>query len=99
MALSYTGAGTRTACWEERPQVCGEIRPAVAEVRRRTPLAGLHGTPGGRCSGPSSMGPRQALLLLLLLLPSPPHLRTCPPYPPLTPKVRGGNFVRYMPKK
>ena len=58
MALSFTGAETRTACWEERPQVCDEIRLALAEVRRRTPLTGLRGTPGGRCSGPSSMGPR-----------------------------------------
>ena len=47
MALSYTGAETRMACREERPQVCDEIRLALAEVRRRTPLAGLCGTPGG----------------------------------------------------
>ena len=52
MALPFTGAETRTACWEERPQVCDEIRLALAEVRRRTPLTGLRGTAGGRCSGP-----------------------------------------------
>ena len=68
MALSYNGAETRTACREERPQVCDEIRLALAEVRRRTPLAGLRGTPRGRRQGPSSVEPRQALLLLLLLL-------------------------------
>ena len=72
VALSYTGSGTRTACREERPQVCGKIFLALAKARRRTPLAGLHGTPGGRCSGPSSMEPRQALLLLLP--PTPPYL-------------------------
>ena len=48
--------------------MCGEIRLVVAEVRRRNPLAGLRGTSGGRCSGLSSMGPQQALLLLLFLL-------------------------------
>ena len=62
MALSFTGAETRTPCWEERPQVCDEIRAevrlALAEVRRRTPLTGLRGIPGGQCSVPSSMGPR-----------------------------------------
>ena len=66
VALSYTDAETQTACWEERSQVCGEIRLALAEVRRRTPSAGLRGTPGGRRQCPSSVGPRQALLLLLL---------------------------------
>ena len=45
MALPFAGAQTRMACWEERPQVCGEIRLALAEVRRRSPLAGLRGTP------------------------------------------------------
>ena len=68
MALPLTDAETQKAFWEERSQVCGEIRLALAEVRRRTPLAGLRGTPGGRRQGPSSVGPRQALLLLLLLL-------------------------------
>ena len=67
MVLPVAGAETRTACWEERSQVCGEIRLALEEVRRRTPVAGLHGTPGGRRQGPSSVGPQQALLLLLLL--------------------------------
>ena len=62
MALSFSGAETRTACWEERPQVCNEIRLALTAVRWRTPLTGLRGTPRGRCSGPSSIGPRQALL-------------------------------------
>ena len=57
MALSYTSTGTWTVCREECPQVCDEIRLALAEVRRRTPVAGLRGTPGGRCSGPTSMGP------------------------------------------
>ena len=72
VALSYTGAVTQTACWEERSQVCDEIRLGLAEVRRRTPSAGLRGTPGGRRQGPSSVGPWQALLLLLLLLHSTP---------------------------
>ena len=58
VALSFPGAETRMACWEERPQVCGEIRLALAEVRRRIALAGLRGTPGGRRPSPSSMGPR-----------------------------------------
>ena len=81
VALSYTDAVTQTACWEERPQVCDEIRLALAEARRRTPSAGLRGTPGGRRQGPSSVGPRQVLLLLLLLLPTclPTDLPTCPP--------------------
>ena len=39
VALSYTGAVTQTACWEERSQVCDEIRLTLAEVRRRTPSA------------------------------------------------------------
>ena len=68
VVLSYTDAVTQTACWEERSQVCDEIRLALAEVRRRTPSAGLCGTLGGRRQGPSSVGQRQALLLLLLLL-------------------------------
>ena len=58
VVLSFTGSETWTACWEERPQVCDEIRLALAEVRRGTTLAGLRGTPGGCCSGPSCMGPR-----------------------------------------
>ena len=44
--LSYTDAVTQTACYEERSQVCDEIRLALAEVRRRNPSAGLCGTPG-----------------------------------------------------
>ena len=39
VALSYTDVMTQTACWEERSQVCDEIRLALAEVRRRTPSA------------------------------------------------------------
>ena len=39
VALSYTDAVTQTACWEERSQVCDEIRRTLAEVRRRTPSA------------------------------------------------------------
>ena len=39
VALSYTGVVTQTACWEERSQVCDEIRITLAEVRRRTPSA------------------------------------------------------------
>ena len=39
VALSYTGVVTQTACWEERSQVCDEIRLTLAEVRRRTPSA------------------------------------------------------------
>ena len=61
VALSYIDALTQTACREERSQVCDEIRLALAEVRRRTPSAGLCGTPGGQRHGPSSVGPRQAL--------------------------------------
>ena len=37
--LSYTDAVTQTACWEERSQVCDEIRLTLAEVRRRNPSA------------------------------------------------------------
>ena len=48
VALSYTGVGTQTACWEERSQVCDEIRLTLAEVRRRTsssvPAWGPRGT-------------------------------------------------------
>ena len=32
VALSYTGVVTQTACWEERSQVCDEIRLTLAEV-------------------------------------------------------------------
>ena len=39
VALSYTDAVTQTACWEERSQVCDEIRLTLAEVRRRIPSA------------------------------------------------------------
>ena len=39
VALLFTGAVTQTACWEERSQVCNEIRLTLAEVRRRTPSA------------------------------------------------------------
>ena len=39
VALSYTDVVTQTACWEERSQVCDEIRLTLAEVRRRTPSA------------------------------------------------------------
>ena len=69
------------ACLEERPQVCGEIRLALAEVRWRTPLASMRGTPGGRRQGPSSMEPRQALLLHLLhrATLAPTHRATLPP--------------------
>ena len=82
------------ACWEERPQVCAEIRLALAMVRRRTPLAGVRGTPGGRRQGPSSVGPRQALLLLLLLLLPPSHPPSLPPtlppsLPPSLPPLSG----------
>ena len=68
VALSYTDVETQTACWEGRSEVCDEIRLALAEVRRRTPSAGLRGTPGGRRQGSPYVGPRQALFLLLLLL-------------------------------
>ena len=90
MELSYTGVETRMACWEAPSHVCGEICLALAEVRRRTPLAGLRGTPGERFSGPSSMGPRHALLLLLRppsppppfpSTPAPPHPYPCLPLP------------------
>ena len=39
VALSYTDALTQTAWWEERSQVCDQIRLTLAEVRRRTPSA------------------------------------------------------------
>ena len=39
VALLYADAVTQTACWEERSQVCNEIRLTLAEVRRRTPSA------------------------------------------------------------
>ena len=68
VALSYTGALTQTACWEGRSQVCDEIRLTLAEVRRRTPWMFLRGAPGGRRQGSPYVRPRQALLLLLLLL-------------------------------
>ena len=67
MALPLTDAETMTACWEERPEVCGEIRLALAEVTRRTPEARVHGNPRGRRQGPSSVGKQQMLVLLLLL--------------------------------
>ena len=47
VALSYTDVVTQTACWEERSQVCDEIRLALAEVRRRTPSAELAWGPRG----------------------------------------------------
>ena len=51
VALSYTDVVTQTACWEERSQVCDEIRLALAEVRRRTPSA-------EPASGPRGTTPR-----------------------------------------
>ena len=41
--------------------MCDEIHLALAEGRRRTPLAGLRGTPGGRRQGPWSVEPHQPL--------------------------------------
>ena len=64
----------------------GEICLALAEVRRRTPLAGLRGTPGGRHPCPSSMGPRRALLLFLLLV-LPHSLFKFVRHPPLPIKI------------
>ena len=46
LALPLTDAETRTACWEERSKVCGEIRLALAEVRRRLPWQVCAGPPG-----------------------------------------------------
>ena len=43
----HTDAVTRTACREEHPQVCSQIRLAPVEVRRRTPSPGLRGTQEG----------------------------------------------------
>ena len=51
--------------------MCGQIRLAAAEVKRRTCLLGLCGTREGRSSGSLYVGPTLALLLLLLLLPLP----------------------------
>ena len=56
VALSYTGTGTRTACREERPQVCGEIRLALAEVRQRTPFGGSAWDPRGLMLKPIDHG-------------------------------------------
>ena len=53
--------------------MCGPIRLAHTEVRRRTLFAGLCGTPGGRGSRPSYMEP----LLELLLNPPPLRIQTC----------------------
>ena len=56
MVLSYTSAETQMAYWEEHSQVCGEIRLALAEVKRRTPLAGLRGSPQGTTPRPIVRG-------------------------------------------
>ena len=81
VALSYTDVVTKTACWEERSQVCDEIRLTLAEVRRRTPSAvpawGPRGTtPRLTVRGTTAGAP-----------PPPPPYRTLPyrtvPYPTL----------------
>ena len=58
VALSYTDAVTQMACWEERSQVCDEIRLTLAEVRRRTtsavPAWGPRGTTPRLSSSSSS---------------------------------------------
>ena len=80
--------------------MCGQIRLALVEVRRRTPLVGLRGTPEGRSTGTLYVRLMLALLLLLLLLPPspapvcpppPPHQRqSAPPPPPGPPKAGEG---------
>ena len=70
--------------------MCDKVRLALAQGKRGGPLASLRGTPGGRCSGPSSMGPRQALLLLLLLLLHPPYP------PPFLLPLSSARFPRQM---
>ena len=67
VTLPLIDAVTRTACREERSQVCRQIRLALAEVRRRTPLKDLRKTPGGRCRSSPYVGLRRVLLLFLLL--------------------------------
>ena len=72
VALSYTDVVTQTACWEERSQVCDEIRLALAEVRRRTPSA-------EPAFGPRGTTPRLTVRGTAAGAPPPP-----PPPPPLT---------------
>ena len=95
VALSYTDAVTQTACWEERSQVCDEIRLTLAEVRRRTPSAvpawGPRGTTPrltvrGTTAGappPPPPPPLHSTHHILTALP-PPHLtsrhHTAPPH-------------------
>ena len=72
VALSYADVVTQTACWEERSQVCDEIRLALAEVRRRTPSA-------EPASGPRGTTPRLTVRGTAAGAPPPPP----PPPPPL----------------
>ena len=71
VALSYTDVVTHTACWEERSQVCDEIRLALAEVRRRTPSA-------EPAFGPRGTTPRLTVRGTAAGAPPPPP----PPLPP-----------------
>ena len=71
VALSYTDVVTQTACWEERSQVCDEIRLALAEVRRRTPSA-------EPAFGPRGTTPRLTVRGTAAGAPPPP-----PPPPPM----------------
>ena len=80
VALSYTGARTRMAYREERPQVCDEIRLALAEVRRRTPWRVCAGPPGDEAHAhrPWDHGWRSSSSSSSLPPPLPPP--TSPPY-------------------
>ena len=81
VALLYAGAVTQTACWEERSQVCNEIRLTLAEVRRRTPSA-------EPAWGPRGTTPRLTVRGTTAGAPPPPpppllhHPITPPYYPP-----------------
>ena len=77
VALSYTGVVTQTACWEERSEVCDEIRLTLAEVRRRTPSA-------EPAWGPRGTTPRLTVRGTTAGAPPPP-----PPPPPHCPRAVG----------
>ena len=64
-----------TACQEGRSQVCSRICVALAEVRRRIPSLGLHGTREARNRGPLYVGPT-------LAPPCSPFIRHCAAHAP-----------------
>ena len=87
VALSYTDVVTQTACWEERSQVCDEIRLALAEVRRRTPSA-------GPAWGPRGTTPRLTVRGTAAGAPPPPP----PPLPPSSGAVRCRSSTAHCPQ-